>query len=195
MRPSVETVHTLVAEIQPGDPLETEHRDQTLRWLESTDDVFRRISPATPDRHLVSYTVLIDPDDGSSLLVDHVKAELWLPPGGHVEPDEHPAEAARREATEELGIEPVFAQPAPAFVTVTRLTGPNDDFHFDVSLWFVLVGRRGMVLNPDPGEFAAIRWWTPAQVRAERADRLDQHYHRFVAKLTASSPRTPHLRR
>ena len=186
MRPSVHTVHELVAGIRPGDRLEAEHRAETLHWLESTDDVFRRAKPATPDRHPVSYTVLIDPDDGSSLLADHLKAELWLPPGGHVEPDEHPADAARREAAEELGIEPVFAQPGPAFLTVNRLWGPNNDSHVDVSLWFVLVGNREMALTPDPAEFAATRWWTPAQVRTERPGRLDQHYHRFVAKLEAS---------
>ncbi|MEU4312510.1 NUDIX domain-containing protein [Nocardia sp. NPDC024068] len=33
-----------------------------------------------------------------------IKAGLWLPPGGHVEPDEHPARTACREVAEELGI-------------------------------------------------------------------------------------------
>ena len=42
--------------------------------------------------------------DGGVLLVNHINAGLWLPPGGHVEPDEHPAQTASREALEELGI-------------------------------------------------------------------------------------------
>jgi 8-oxo-dGTP diphosphatase len=37
---------------------------------------------------------------GRILLVDHVNAGLWLPPGGHVEPDEDPEVTARREARE-----------------------------------------------------------------------------------------------
>jgi 8-oxo-dGTP pyrophosphatase MutT (NUDIX family) len=93
-----------VSALAPVDEVEADHRRDMLRWLESTDDVYRRVKPATPPRHLVSYVVPVDPTDGSVLLIDHINAGLWLPPGGHVEPDEHPAETASREAEEELGI-------------------------------------------------------------------------------------------
>lgn len=85
-----------------------------------------------------------------TLLVDHINAGLWLPPGGHVEPDEHPADTARRETREELGIDPVFAEePAqPSFITVTRTVG-RDHRHVDVSLWFLLIGTAGHA--PDGG--------------------------------------------
>lgn len=108
MLAATQIVHRLVADIEPGDIVEAQHRDDTLQWLEATDDVFRRAKPSTPDRHLVSYVAVLDPADRSGLLVDHINAGLWLPPGGHVEPGEHPVEAARREAREELGIERVF---------------------------------------------------------------------------------------
>lgn len=39
------------------------------------------------------------------LLHRHAKLGLWLPPGGHIEPNELPDEAARREVMEEAGIE------------------------------------------------------------------------------------------
>jgi 8-oxo-dGTP pyrophosphatase MutT (NUDIX family) len=39
------------------------------------------------------------------LLHRHAKLGLWLPPGGHIEPDELPDEAALREVQEEAGIE------------------------------------------------------------------------------------------
>jgi len=143
MRSSVNVVRDLIAGISPWDDIEAEHQQWALRWLESTDDVFRRIKPATPDRHLVSYVVLIDAGDGSTLLVDHINAGLWLPPGGHLEPDEHPADAARRETQEELGIEPVSAADPvqPTFVTVTQTVG-IDHGHTDVTLWFLLIGHR-----------------------------------------------------
>ncbi len=51
---ATKVVHGLVRSITPGDAVEVEHRADTLRWLEATDDVFRRVKPATPDRHLVS---------------------------------------------------------------------------------------------------------------------------------------------
>jgi len=96
----------------------------------------------------VSYVAILHPADGSSLLVDHINAGLWLPPGGHVEPGEHPAATARREIREELAIEPVFIEDAArlSFITVTRTTG-TDRGHLDVSLWFLLVGERGMPLT------------------------------------------------
>lgn len=80
MLPPTRLVHDLIRGITPGDTAAAEHRADTLRWLEATDDVFRRVKPATPDRHLVSYVVILDPPDGNSLLVDHINASLWLPP-------------------------------------------------------------------------------------------------------------------
>ncbi|MGH3473052.1 MAG: NUDIX hydrolase [Nocardioidaceae bacterium] len=184
MLPATEVVHGLVQEITPGDAVETEHRADTLRWLEDTDDIFRRVKPATPGRHLVSYVAITDPSDGSSLLVDHIKAGLWLPPGGHVEPGEHPAETARRETREELAVEPVFVEvPArPMFVTVTRTVGAHRG-HLDVSLWFVLTGQGDMPLRIDRTEFTEARWWTPAEVLAADPAGFDPHYKRFMAKV------------
>ncbi len=163
--------------------MEEQHQLDSLRWLESTDDVFRRVKPATPDRHLVSYVVLVDAD-GSALLVDHINAGLWLPPGGHVDPDEHPADTARREAEEELGITPFLTEhpTQPKFMTVTRTVG-QDQGHLDVSLWFVFVGQRDMLLRPDPAEIRDVRWWSPADVLAEDPGWFDPHYGRFVRKM------------
>ncbi len=42
------------------------------------------------------------------LLIFHRKLKKWLPPGGHLDPNETPAEAARREAREETGLEISF---------------------------------------------------------------------------------------
>ncbi len=183
MRPPVELVHDPVGGIDPHDELEAEHRRDALRWLESTDDVFRRVEPATPARHLVSYVAVLDEADGSSLLVDHVNAGLWLPPGGHVEPEEHPAATADREAREELGVEPVFlgGPPRPLFLTVTRTVGA-DAGHSDVSLWFALAGTTGMPITLDPTEFAGARWWSHEEVLAADRGLLDPHYPRFIAK-------------
>lgn len=41
---------------------------------------------------------------GRVLLHPHRKLGIWLPPGGHVEPDEIPDEAAVREVLEETGV-------------------------------------------------------------------------------------------
>ena len=51
--------------------------------------------------------VLVIRDD-RILLHWHAKLGRWLPPGGHIEPDELPDEAALREVMEETGVEAVL---------------------------------------------------------------------------------------
>jgi 8-oxo-dGTP diphosphatase len=184
MRSPVGVVHEMVAQLEPVDEVETEHRSQVLRWLEATDDVFRRAKPAEPAQHLVSYVVPVDAADCSILLVDHINAGLWLPPGGHVEVDEHPAQTARREVAEELGLtgNDTVLDERPVFLTVTRTVGV-DAGHTDVSLWFVLRTRREQTLAPDHGEFKGVRWWSPVELRRADATRFDPHFSRFLGKF------------
>ncbi len=43
----------------------------------------------------------------------HPKVKAWLPPGGHVEPNEDPVQAVLREVEEETGLEAVVVPTAP----------------------------------------------------------------------------------
>jgi 8-oxo-dGTP diphosphatase len=179
-------IRALVEALTPGDELEARHRAETLAWLAATADIFRREKPRTPSPHLVAYFLVRDAADGAVLLVDHRKAGMWLPTGGHVEPDEHPARTVRREAVEELGVPAVFS-PAhgerPAFLTVTETVGPPADRHTDVSLWYVLTGSRDQELVPDPDEFRDVRWWTPGEVAEAAPGTVEPHLTRLLAKL------------
>jgi len=176
-------VAALVAAIEPYDDTERADQADVLGWLASTPDIYRRVKPATPPRHLVSYAVLTSPRNGHVFLVDHRLAGLWLPTGGHVEPQEAPAVTAAREAREELGIEADFsiAGRRPVLVTVTQTTGP--DSHTDVSLWFLLAGYPGMPVVLDPGEFAGGRWWTGPELESADPALFDPAMGRFLAKL------------
>jgi len=58
------------------------------------------------DRHFTA-TVYIFHED-KVLLHFHPKIQKWLPPGGHIEPNETPPEAAKREAKEETGLDIIF---------------------------------------------------------------------------------------
>lgn len=49
-------------------------------------------------------------DQGKVLLHLHSKLGKWLPPGGHLEPNETPPETARREVREETGLEIAFIE-------------------------------------------------------------------------------------
>ncbi|MET8795909.1 NUDIX domain-containing protein [Nocardia sp. NPDC004568] len=183
MRSAVRAVHEIVTAITPIDELERAQLAEAANWVARTDDIFRRARPATFGRHLVSYVVVVDPTGDAVFLVHHIKAGRWLPPGGHVEPGEHPALTARREAAEELG---VTAAPGlhhdPLFLTITTTVG-IDGGHEDVSLWYVLVADRSTEFTLDPGEFHAGRWWGMDEVAGAEPAGFDPHFPRFLAKL------------
>ena len=42
--------------------------------------------------------------EGATLLHWHPKVKMWLPPGGHIEPNEDPVQAVLREVEEETGV-------------------------------------------------------------------------------------------
>jgi 8-oxo-dGTP diphosphatase len=178
-------IRSLISELTPTDALETEHCRAALAWLDSTDDVFRRVAPRTPSPHLVSYFLLVDHVQGSVLLADHRKADLWLPSGGHVEPGEHPVATVRREVQEELGVPAVFSPVTgdrPMFVTVTETASPVHR-HTDVSLWFVLSSGTNQPLKPDLREFREVRWWTRDDIGHADPALFDPHLNRMLAKF------------
>lgn len=171
-----------VAAIVPLDELERIQLADTLAWITGGDELFRLAKPATPPKHLVAYFVVVD--DGHMLLVDHRNAQLWLPPGGHVEPGEHPRTTVLRELAEELGLSPTHAIAAPLMLTVTTTVGLSAG-HTDVSLWYVIHGDRRQAITWDENEFSGIRWFAFDDVPYERSE---PHLRRFLAKLQAIKP-------
>lgn len=175
----------IVAAIRAFDEVEAQHQVEVLEWLASDAEVYRTAKPATPPKHLVSYSVLVDRVRRSVLLVDHRDAGLWLPTGGHVDVGEDPADAAIRELNEELGLHAPFAseaERAPLFLTQT-VTGGLSVGHTDVSLWYVFEGFEDDELHPDQREFAGVQWWPVGEIRHSDGTRFDPYLPRFVAKL------------
>ena len=173
-------IRSEIASVQPADEIEEAHQDAVLSWIDTGAALCRTEKPATPPEHLVSYFVLVD--GKHILLVDHRNAELWLPTGGHVEPDEHPRSTVVREALEELGISVAVPQNGPLMVTRTETVGRTRG-HIDVSLWYVIQADRSVEIKYDRGEFISVRWFAIDEVPI---DRSDPHMTRFLAKLQSS---------
>ncbi len=92
------------------------------------------------------FTVAVFVVHGDKVLLHfHEKLNRWLPPGGHIEPNELPDEAAVREVMEETGVSctllrgsaPTFTDPAlplqlatPAGIQLEQI-GPNHQ-HIDL---------------------------------------------------------------
>lgn len=173
-------INDIFSNIIPFDPIEEEHVNFVKEWIASGVEIFRIAKPDIPNIHLVSYFIIVDLNTNEFLLVDHKKAQLWLPPGGHVEPNEHPREAVKREAKEELGIEAKFIFEDPVFLTVTNTVG-NVACHTDVSLWYLLKGNRHEFLKFDADEFHQIRWFHQEEIPFEHTD---PHMKRFIDKIS-----------
>lgn len=174
-----ETIRNEIESIVPFDELEAKTRKEVISWIDSGEELCRIRKPATPDKHLVSYAVLVDGD--YVLLVDHINARLWLPTGGHVEPGEHPRESALREALEELSIQGEFLFESPVLITSSKTVGKTAG-HTDVSIWYALRGNRKQNFSFDRTEFHAIRWFHKDSIPFNRAD---PEMARFLAKLYA----------
>jgi 8-oxo-dGTP diphosphatase len=178
-----EQIRAELATIHAFDAVEQQQLQAARAWVDSGAALCRTARPATPPMHLVSYVVLID--GPQLLLVDHRNAQLWLPAGGHVEPDEHPRLAAARELQEELGV--ALEQPAgpPRMLTISDTVGLTAG-HTDVSLWYVVPVSSQRPLQWDRGEFQGVRWFGFDDLPLARCD---PHLARFVAKLRADVPR------
>jgi ADP-ribose pyrophosphatase YjhB (NUDIX family) len=107
---------------------------------------------------------------GKTLLHLHKKLGMWLPVGGHVDPNESPCEAAIRETKEEAGIDIELYDPRrPKFENVknvrplvppmhaqNEVLGPDHE-HID----YIFYARASTFeLKPLEGEAMEIGWYT-----------------------------------
>jgi 8-oxo-dGTP pyrophosphatase MutT (NUDIX family) len=115
---------------------------------------------------------------GRTLLHWHRKERLWLPPGGHVEPNEDPVQAVLREVEEETGLlVEIYGSPPPLqFENVTQLPSPVTVLVFDVAGdgvrhqhidfdYFCRPLQSPPERFPDP----TMRWFTAHQIQADLA--------------------------
>ena len=110
--------------------------------------------------------VAIRDDGGRILLARHSAGNVWVLPGGAIEPEERPAEAAVREVREETGLDVELTRIAgvyggPEFV----VTYPNGD---TVSYLMVVFEAHciGGDERPDGEEVLELRWLSPEVIGA-----------------------------
>ena len=117
-------------------------------------------------------------DKEQVLLIHHRKLNKWLPPGGHVDPNELPSDAARREAFEETGLEIELIKNEEIWISKRNATSferpymclleeiperVNEPAHQHMD--FIYIGKvAGGTINHNEIETQGIRWFTLTEI-------------------------------
>lgn len=79
-----QAVRELVEGIKPVDEREAADCADVLAWIAGGAELYRRVPPAVPPKHLVTYFLPYHVGTDMVFLVEHRKAGRWLPPGVHL---------------------------------------------------------------------------------------------------------------
>ena len=125
-----------------SDEREEADRCAMLRLAQELADPLSR---GEPSAHFTASAFVVDEAGERTCLVQHVKLDRLLQPGGHVEPSDISLEAAAlREAHEEtaLDVELHPIAPRPFDVDIHEIPErPGEPAHFHLDVRYLLVGR------------------------------------------------------
>lgn len=133
-------------------------------------------------REFTSSTYILE--DNKVLLIFHKKLQKWLPPGGHIDPNETPPEAAVREAFEETGLHIEIIPQENIWVDESNACSIERPYlcllqeipeykgvpaHQHIDMVFISRPVNGRLLE-NPQETDGIRWFSWEEVSALKSD-------------------------
>jgi 8-oxo-dGTP diphosphatase len=110
-----------------------------------------------PKDHFCAFFLPVHQASNSIYLGHHIKANDWIPPGGHIEKDEHPLETIKREIMEELSYE-IRSEKIELFdLTIKPIRKKHPcKRHWD--LWYLIFTNDVLGFQFDIREFYDASW-------------------------------------
>jgi 8-oxo-dGTP pyrophosphatase MutT (NUDIX family) len=157
------SLRALVADHVPRSPGEAAARERFLRELDRLADPTNEHADPT---HVTASAIVVG--RRGTILHLHKRLARWMQPGGHIDPGETPPEAARREATEELGLDVRHPEGGPRLINLDVHEAALGHTHLDLRY---LVEGPDEDPHPPPGESPEARWfgWDEAGGMADEA--------------------------
>ncbi len=133
--------------------------------------------------------------DGKILFMDHEKLGQWIQPGGHIEGDETPDQAARREVREETGFEIEFIDgeqpedfseeedlPVPFHTNIHRIR--DGHLHYDL-MYLARIKSRGEASHSH--EHSGLEWFSKEELEKGELEMPD-NVRRTALKALKENP-------
>jgi len=116
--------------------------------------------------HVTASAIVVSDAGDKVALHLHKRLGMWLQPGGHIDAGESPAQAALREAAEEIGVPVRHARDGGLFLHVDVHPGPKGHTHLDLRY---LVRAPEVTPQPAHGESQQVAWfgWDEAAAVAD----------------------------
>lgn len=165
-----------IRNIVPMDDNEARDINETLTWIGSANKIHK---PYNMDRHLGVLFLPLSPDKKQIYLINHKKAQMWIPPGGHVDEGLTFQQAVELEMQEELQATAKFINSSPFFLTQTLTQGINAG-HVDVTAWFLVEGDPEQNYHIQAKEANQGSWF---DLNSNVAPLKSQHLSRMLRKL------------
>ena len=156
--PRISALRSLLDAYRPADDREAVHLERIRRLLETREQPFDR--DGFDPGHITASGFVTDRTRARLLLIHHRRLDIWIQPGGHVDPSDAGVDAAaRREIAEETGLTDLEVVP-PGVIDVdvhrypARPGGDPAHQHFDIRFGYIALEGR---LDPND-EVHAARW-------------------------------------
>ena len=149
-------VQTLLLARAPADAKEDADRRAMLAFLDGLPEPFSRDQRGA---HFTASALVVDPDGRRTALVHHRKLDLWVQPGGHLDPgDASVGDAALREVLEETGLGGALAHAGAQHLDIHEIPDrPDMPAHLHLDIRFLVAAEGDLTVSEESHE---VRWCT-----------------------------------